>query len=245
MNLNRLNMLLWSELFSDLHCSSCAQEPTTRVHLCARVQTLQMEMGHTHVQGCSQLHTGSLQTAPAGQWQHVPTLASQCSFSLIPRGLLFPLICLLSILERKDYTAQHTPGTWSHSRLWVLIPPPLVSPPGACGCGGVCTDMHISFPWLPSLTCSGQDGIRIQAQTGSIAQLLTPAPSLFSRNYILHFYFKHISCQSSSPKTLISRCSHSPHCGRAFPTGICLLKHREGEIIFLNLSFFSLPTSSR
>lgn len=225
MNLNRLNMLLWSEPFSDLQCSLCAQEPTTRVQqLCANWR---WKWGtHTMGQGCSQLHTD----CPAGQWPHFPTLASQCSFSLIPRDLLFPLICLRSVLERKDYTAQHTPGTWSPSKLWVLIPSPLVSPPG--GCGGVCTDMHLSFHWLPSLTCSGQQGNGILAQAGSKAQLPTSAPSLFSRYYILHFYFKHISCQSSSPKTLISRCSHSPHCGRAFSTGICLLEHWEGEIIF-------------
>lgn len=102
-------------------------------------------------------HTGSglfpaPHTAPAGRWHHFSTLASHCSFPLIPRDLLFPLICLLSVLERKVYTAQHTPGTWSHSKLWVLIPSPLVSPPGACGCGGVCTDMHLSL-WHPSTGC--------------------------------------------------------------------------------------------
>lgn len=94
-----------------------------------------------------------------------------------------------------------------------------------CGCGGVCTDMHISLHWLPSLTCSAQEGNRILAQAGSVVQLPTSAPTLFSRNYILHLYFKHISCQSRSPKTLVPRCSHSPHCGRAFSTGIWLMKH--------------------
>lgn len=93
-----------------------------------------------------------------------------------------------------------------------------------------CLYRHAHLLPLPDLLWTRRE--QILAQAGSIAQLPTSAPSLFSRNYILHFYFKHISCQSSSPKTLISRCSHSPHHGRAFSTGICLLKHRKGEISF-------------
>lgn len=183
-----------------------------------------MEMGHTHVQGCSQLHTGSLQTAPAGQCHQFSTSASQCSFSLLPRDLVFsdlPPVCI-----RKE--RLHCPArSWYLISLQALGANPTTSClcSGCCGCGGVCTGMHISLHWLPSLTCSAQEQNRILAQAGSIVQLPTSASTLFSRNYILHFYFKHISCQSRSPKTLVPRCSHSPRCGRAFSTGIWLMKH--------------------
>lgn len=102
------------------------QEPTTRVYLCAHMQTHETGKWHTHVQAYSPApQAGFPQPAPTGQRYDFLTLASWYFFSLLPTDLLFPLICFLSVLERKDYTAQHTPGTWSHSKFWVLIPPPL------------------------------------------------------------------------------------------------------------------------
>lgn len=102
------------------------QEPTTHVYLCTHMQTYRTGKLHTHVQAYSPApQAGFLQTAPIGWRYDFLTLASWYFFSLLPRDLLFPLICLLSVLERKDCTAQHIPGTWSHSKLWVLIPPPL------------------------------------------------------------------------------------------------------------------------
>lgn len=68
---------------------------------------------------------GFLQTGPSGQQYHFLTLVPWYFFSVLPRDLLFDLICFLSVLERKDYTTQHTSGTSSYFKLRVLIPPPL------------------------------------------------------------------------------------------------------------------------
>lgn len=125
MNLNRPNRLLWSKLFSDFHCSYVCKN---QQHVCICLHICNHETGklHTRMQAYSPApQAGFLPTTPTGQQYNFLTLASWYFFSLLPRDLLFPLICLLSVLERKAYAAQHTPGAWSHSKIWVLIPPPL------------------------------------------------------------------------------------------------------------------------
>ena len=77
-----------------------------------------------------------------------------------------------------------------------------VSPVSACVCVYMYSHAHLlvtALHWLLSLTCSVQEG------NGTLAHswLHSPAAnisshSFFSRNYILHFYFKHISASTVS-----------------------------------------------
>lgn len=136
------------------------QEPTTRVYLCAYMQTHETGKPHTHVQAYSPApQAGFPQTAPTGQRYDFLTLASRYFFSLPPRDLVSSDLPPVCIRKERLYCPAHS---WYLISLQALGANPTtsvlsVSPLGACVC--VCVFMYrhahllvTTLQWLLSLT---------------------------------------------------------------------------------------------
>lgn len=141
-------------------------------------------------------------------------LSTDCSYRMTIRFLNISIMVFLFTSPQRSLVSSDLPPVcirkerlYRPAHSWYLIslqalganPTTFVlpvSPLGACVCAcvRVCTDMHICswqpytgcFPWF-ALYKKGTGPWPI---AGSIAQLPTSAPTLFSRNFILHFYFK-------------------------------------------------------